>query len=90
MSESVDKETGKKFLIPGDIVEVLDRNPSGLWLVRRISRSVEIGFVLDTILEQPKRYGVNVFNRVDIVDLTLISHSLLLCRKTVPKVVGSL
>lgn len=57
VSESVDKETGKKFLIPGDIVEVLDRNPSGLWLVRRISRSVEIGFVLDTILEEPKRYG---------------------------------
>ncbi len=56
VSESVDKETGKTFLIPGDIVEVLDRNPSGLWLVRRISRSVEIGFVLETILEEPKGY----------------------------------
>jgi hypothetical protein len=56
VSESVNKETGKKFLIPGDIVEVLDQNPSGLWLVRRISRSVEIGFVLETILEKPKGY----------------------------------
>ena len=55
VSESVDKETGKTFLIPGDIVEVLDRNPSGLWLVRRLSRGVEIGFVLKTTLEQPKR-----------------------------------
>ena len=55
VSESVDKETGKTFLISGDIVEVLDRNPSGLWLVRRLSRGVEIGFVLKTTLEEPKR-----------------------------------
>lgn len=54
VSESVDKETGKNFLIPGDLVEVLDRNPSGLWLVRRISRLVEIGFVMESILEESR------------------------------------
>ena len=54
VSESLNKETGKTFLNPGDIVEVLDRNPSGLWLVRRISRGVEIGFVLESVLEEAK------------------------------------
>lgn len=55
VSEFVDQETGKQFLVDGDVVEVLEPNPGGLWLVRRISRSVEVGFVPETILEDQKR-----------------------------------
>ena len=44
------EETGNKFLKKGDKVEVLDTSRPDFWLVRRVSRGSEIGFVRHTCL----------------------------------------
>lgn len=46
------EETGKKFLEKGDKVEVLDTSRPEFWLVRRVSRGAEIGFVRANVLER--------------------------------------
>lgn len=46
------EETGKKFLVRGDQVEVLDTSRPEFWLVRRVSRGAEIGFVKSNVLKK--------------------------------------
>lgn len=46
------EETGNKFLKKGDKVEVLDTSRPDFWLVRRVSRGSEIGFVRHTCLKK--------------------------------------
>ena len=46
------EETGNKFLKKGDKVEVLDTSRPEFWLVRRVSRGSEIGFVRHTCLQK--------------------------------------
>ena len=46
------EETGNKFLKKGDKVEVLDTSRPEFWLVRRVSRGSEIGFVRHTCLKK--------------------------------------
>lgn len=46
------EETGNKFLKKSDKVEVLDTSRPDFWLVRRVSRGSEIGFVRHTCLKK--------------------------------------
>ena len=46
------EETGNQFLLAGDKVEVLDTSRPEFWLVRRVSRGGEIGFVRATCLKR--------------------------------------
>ena len=46
------EETGNQFLKKGDKVEVLDTSRPEFWLVRRVSRGSEIGFVRHTCLQK--------------------------------------
>lgn len=46
------EETGSMFLERGDKVEVLDTSRPEFWLVRRVSRGTEIGFVRANLLEK--------------------------------------
>ena len=53
------EETGNKFLKKGDVVEVLDTSRPEFWLVRRVSRGTEIGFVRATCLAKDDRWAMN-------------------------------